>query len=287
MTSKKMGLVAIVAAAALSLTGCFKEIANYTLHADNTVSGNVIVAIDKDYANGMTGNDAITQLGADNPVANVAGVTQANYDDGKYVGVKYTFTNVPLDTMASDMSGTVTRVGDTFVFEGTAIDQSQFQGMEQYMSTAVATLSMTFPGEVTDTNGTVKGTTVTWDMLKQTEAPKATGSAIGNGSAGGGVPAWLGLLLGGLALLVVAGVVVLLVTRNKGKEKAEASAAEMAPAAKSDKKSDDKKSDKKSDDKKSDKKSDDKKSDKKPADKKPAAKADAKKPAAKKPAPKK
>ena len=272
MTSKKMGLIAIVAAAALSLTGCFKEIANYTLHQDNTVSGSVIVAIDKDYANGMTGNDAITQLGADNPVANVAGVTQANYDDGKYVGVKYTFTNVPLDTMASDMDGTVTRVGDTFVFEGTAIDQSQFQGMEQYMSSAVATLSMTFPGEVTDTNGTVKGTTVTWDMLKMTEAPKATGSAIGNGSAGGGVPAWLGLLLGGLALLVVAGVVVLLVTRNKGKEKAEASAAEMAPAAKSEKKSD-------------------KKPTAKADAKKPAAKADAKKPAAKadakKPAPKK
>ena len=153
MTSKKMGLIAIVAAAALSLTGCFKEIANYTLHQDNTVSGSVIVAIDKDYANGMTGNDAITQLGADNPVANVAGVTQANYDDGKYVGVKYTFTNVPLDTMASDMDGTVTRVGDTFVFEGTAIDQSQFQEMEQYMSSAVATLSMTFPGEVASTAG--------------------------------------------------------------------------------------------------------------------------------------
>lgn len=88
--------------------------------------------------------------------------------------------------------------------------------MEAFLDSADATLKITFPGEVTDTNGSVKGTTVTWDLLTLTEAPYATGSAIGSGDSGEGIPSWVWIAIIGGAVVLVA-VIVIVANRSKGK----------------------------------------------------------------------
>jgi hypothetical protein len=115
------------------------------------------------------------------------------------------------------------------VFEGTAPDTSQTQGLPEG-SGAIATMAITFPGKVTEHNGTLKGTTVTWDLLTLTEAPKATGSAIGGGSS---LPVAVIIIACAafLALVIVIVGIVLLTRRKGGSPKDDTRPEDQAPGA--------------------------------------------------------
>ena len=97
-------------------------------------------------------------------------MTTEVYDqDGKY-GQKFIFTGVPL-TEFDDEDLKITREGDFFVVNGT-LDLSDSTGAESSDSPLPlpssltagfeVAVSMTFPGEVVEHNGTLEGTTVTW-----------------------------------------------------------------------------------------------------------------------------
>lgn len=238
MITKKMGMVAIGAAVVLSLAGC-KMTAHYTLHQDDTVSGELIMAIDKTLAEGMTPEDISGMLGGSDTVSGIEGVVSQPYDDGSNIGNKYTFENQPLESVASSIDGTLVHEGDTFVYTGNPIDPTQFEGSEQYLEGADLSMSITFPGAVTDTNGSVKGTTVTWNLLTQTEAPFATGGAIGTGDSGSGdgMPLWVWLAIAGGAIVLIAVIVML---SKRGKDEAAPAEAE-APAKPAEKNATDKK----------------------------------------------
>ena len=107
------------------------------------------------------------------------------------------------------------------------MDDSQQQQMKQ--SGVEASVSITFPGKVTEASGNAekKGNTVTWnDVLDE----KGSLHAVGEDSAGllggsvAGVP-WLWIIVGAAAVLVVIIVVVIIVAKS-GKKK---SAAPGAP----------------------------------------------------------
>ncbi len=234
MTKKKLGIAALIAVVALSLSGCIKVVSNIVLHDNDTASGELIFAIEKTYAQGMSMDEIMSQLGGDSATSGMVNATSEPYDDGTFVGTKVTFTDEPLATAASG-DGTLTREGDTFVFQGNVPDNSQMASMPD-ADKAVATLSITFPGAVTEHNGTLNGTTVTWNMLTMTEAPHAIGGAIGTGddhgipnaagSGSSGFPMWAIIALG---VVVIGGVVFFLVKRGKGKPEADAAAEAVKP----------------------------------------------------------
>jgi hypothetical protein len=260
---KKLGIVAIAAAVVLGLTGC-KVNVHYTLHQDDTVSGEVIMAMGKQVAEGLglAREDLAGRMGDSDVVGGIEGVESQPYDDGTDIGNKYTFANQPLESIAANIDGTLVREDDTFVFQGTSErlseledSRSNIEGMEGtegmeflegLFDNAEISMSITFPGAVTDTNGSVCGTTATWDLLTLTEAPYATGGAIGTGvacdSSSGdsdeGMPIWVWFAIAGGAVILIGAIVML--SRRSKEEAAPASKAE-APAKATDKKATDKK----------------------------------------------
>ena len=106
------------------------------------------------------------------------------------------------------------------------MDDSQQQQMKQ--SGVEVSVSVTFPGKVTEASGNAekKGSTVTWaNVLDE----KGSLHAVGKDSAGlFGVP-WLWIIVGGAVVLVVILVVVILVAKSGKKKKPAAPGAPGAP----------------------------------------------------------
>ena len=212
MNVKKIGAIVATVVLVLGLSGCVRIISNITLHENNTASGEMIVAVQEGIgaSMGMTDQDFADQLNTGSGIDTMANAKVAPYKQDGYVGTRVTFSDEPIASFKG-VDGAITREGDTFVFQGTAPDTTQTQGLPAG-SGAIATMSVTFPGKVTDHNGTLEGNTVTWDLLTQTEAPHATGSAIGGGGSLSPIVLIIGgLIIGGLiiAALVVVGIVLL------------------------------------------------------------------------------
>lgn len=228
MTKKKVGIAALVAMIALSLSGCIKVVSNIVLHDNDTVSGEYIFAIEKTYAEGMSMDEIMTNLGGDESTQGMVNATSEPYDDGEFVGTLVTFTDEPLTSVAAE-DGTVTRVGDTFVYDGAEPDPSSFEALPD-ADKAVASLSITFPGTVTEHNGSLHGTTVTWNLMTITEAPHAVGGSSGGGS---GFPTWVIIVVG---VVIIGGIVFFLARRGKGEtpdaEDAAVAEPKKAPAKK-------------------------------------------------------
>ncbi|MGC4175243.1 LppM family (lipo)protein [Demequina sp.] len=219
----------------LTLAGCFKGKVDLTLNSDNTIDGSMVMAIQKGLGDtlGMSDEDILAEmtgdLGDDFDGAKVEDYVEEGTDgEAGFIGKKVTFENQPLDKFQSDEDGSdisITREGDLFIVDGTWDTEDatgDTEGMDPGTLGASFTFSVTFPGEVTDSNGTVEGNTVTWDLLD----PPATMHAEGKATAGGNFP-W-GLLVIALGVLIIAAVVVMIVVRSRGKKQPDP---ELEPAA--------------------------------------------------------
>jgi hypothetical protein len=231
MNVRKMGAIVATVALVLGLSGCVRVISNVTLHENNTASGEMIVAVQEGIGEsmGMTDQDFADQLNADSGTDTMANAKVVPYKQDGYIGSRITFSDEPLESFKG-VDGTITREGDTFVFQGTVPDSSDSADLPEG-SGAIATMSITFPGKVAEHNGTLKGTTVTWDLLTETEAPYATGSAIGGGGSSSPVAVIIIAAIA-IAALVIVGIVLL--SRRKGASPADDAppADEAPPAAK-------------------------------------------------------
>jgi hypothetical protein len=209
---KKMGAIVATVVLVLGLSGCVRVISDITLHENNTASGEMVVAVQEGIGEsmGMTDQEFADQLNADSGTDTMTNAKVAPYKQDGYVGTRITFSDEPIDTFKG-ADGAITREGDTFVFQGTATDSSETEGLPEG-SGAIATMSITFPGAVTEHNGTLKGNTVTWDLLTLTEAPYAKGSAIG----GGGSSPLAVIIIAAIALAALAIVGIVLMKRRKG-----------------------------------------------------------------------
>ena len=204
----------------LALSGCLRYNMDITLSSDDTVSGTVITAIQSGVGEQMgvdSDEEALAELFADSPFDTESGkFSVSDYAEDDYVGKLYSFDGLDLDQFGVSFAElfNVERVGDQFVVSSDAAPANADQ-IDQIPTGAESMLSITFPGEVTDHNGTLDGKTVTWDLFAQTEPLSATADAT---SSGGSFPMWLVVVaLGILAVLIgVAVVVVLVVRKNKG-----------------------------------------------------------------------
>lgn len=199
--------LAVSAVTALALTGCIKVDFDLELQSDDTVDGAITYAVaegtgefmsteDQEY----TDEEAAEALFGDLAAEDYENGEVTTYAEDDWVGKTVTFEGETLDGFALDEGSeglTIVREGDEFVVSG-PYDASGELG--EAPAGAEMTLSITFPGAVSESNGEISedGRTVTWNLLDAPETIDARGAAV----AGGSMP-WL------IPALIVAGVLAL------------------------------------------------------------------------------
>lgn len=221
----------------LALAGCVRFQADLTLNPENTVDGSIVVAVlvseDTDEAREQA-ITAASQIEADllGSLRDASGVTTSEYAEDEYLGSRIVFDDVALDAFSgqSEDSLKIVRDENAYVFTG-ALDfsgESMPPGEETEGDDNNLTVSVTFPGEVTEHNGELTGTTVSWSTaVDQRLEMSARGAATPAGP-----PILLIVGIGIVVLLVIAAVVgVLLFLRSRAAKKAVAGAAPDAAVA--------------------------------------------------------
>jgi len=214
----------------VTLAGCFKGKVDLTINSDDTIDGSMLIAIQSGIGDslGMSDDDLLGEMTGD-VSGDLEGATVKDYSEDGYIGKLYSFENQPLDSFDSGDDGSdvsITREGDTFIVDGTwNTEDTDTGGMDPAALGAEFTFAVTFPGKVSDANGTISddGKTVTWNLLDPPATLHAEGKAVDNSSN------MLWILLAAIALLVVAAVVItLLVVRKRGSKPVEDAAADEA-----------------------------------------------------------
>jgi len=203
----------------LALAGCVRFQADLRLNPDDTVSGSIIVAVvtdedDQSREEAGAAADRIAEAllpqlrGAD-------GVKASDYEQDQYIGTKFDMSNTPIDAFSgggSEGALTLTREGSEFAFSGT-LDFTPDDGETQIDpddDTSNINVSVTFPGAVSEHNGELAGTTVTWSGTLESKIDmEARGSAVSTGP-----PAWLWIVAGGATLLIIL-VIVFVAVRSR------------------------------------------------------------------------
>lgn len=220
----------------LALAGCVRFQADLTLSPENTVDGTIVVAValqddsqdSRDAA--LTASQQIEDelLGS---LRDASGVTTSEYEKDDYLGSLIELDGVSLDAFSgqSEDSFKIVRDGDEFVFTG-ALDFSGESGPSESGDDSAdddLTISVTFPGTVSEHNGELVGTTVSWTTsVDQRLDMSARGSATPPGP-----PL---LLIAGIVLavlLVVAAIVAVLLLLRSRKAKAAGAPAAITEAA--------------------------------------------------------
>ena len=235
-TVRRGARIAFALSLALLLAGCLRAKQDLTLNPDDTVDGVITIAVSEQLISlsGSSSDEVLQQITeGESPVPEGADVEVSDYDEDGYVGKVYTFTGAPLSSITDQGDLSITHEGDTFVVDGnldlsageTPIDPND-PTTQELLSQLDVSLSVTFPGDVTDHNGSLDGTTVTWTpAFGEATSIHAVGSAIDGGSSS---LMWILIGLGVVLLIVVALIVVL---RGRGKPGAEVEGEAAADAA--------------------------------------------------------
>lgn len=231
----------------MALSACFKMDVDLELSADDTVDGTIVMAFSSEFRDmaGMMGEDmdmmdemlggGFGELGEDMP--DYASVEE--YDDGEYVGQQVNFDGAPLsDFQEGGAEGlSITHEGEEFIVEG-AMDMSNAEeemgdlgdlpsGMAEGMSDFEIRVAITFPGEVIEHNGSLSGTTVTWEpQIGETNEIFARAQDTGGA---GGFPAWLWIVIGVVVVAVIAGLLYMF-SRGKGNGSASGDSVQGQPS---------------------------------------------------------
>lgn len=221
---RMLGRVAGVATLAVLLTGCLKLTQDLTLNSDDTVDGEVTLAVSKELLelSGQSEDDALASLTeGEAPLPEGVEAEVEAYDDGDFVGRTFVFSGASIERFSGESDGdlSIVRNGDTFEVSGALDLTSGDAGVDlddptaqQLLESFEVRISVTFPGEVQSSNGEVDGNTVTWEpSFGEVAEIAAVGSAIDSG--GGSTLLWL--VLGAVVVLVVILLVVVL-GRQKG-----------------------------------------------------------------------
>jgi len=197
-----LGLLAVLATVLL-FSGCFKLDMDLEVHSDETISGTMVIGLEKELAS-MGGQDPSELFGDSGDLPE--GATTEEWSDDRFIGQKVTFSDVPLSEFTEGMAEDgdefrLTKQGDEFVFDATFdLTQDETEGFDptEMMKGAELRVSLTFPGRVKDSNGDKDGRTVTWEpKVGEKNEMHAVASAEGSVID----------TLAGLALPVGAGVV--------------------------------------------------------------------------------
>ncbi|MCL2594885.1 MAG: hypothetical protein FWD83_05145 [Promicromonosporaceae bacterium] len=233
---RALAALGVGAVAALALTGCMRMNLDFEVHSNDTVDASMVFAFSDDVAELMGMDpDALWDMAGDEITGDLPpGATQEPFAEGGFTGVRVTLANEPLAAVGGagvdDLS--IVRQGDEFVMTGTLdLDMDDLDEMPaNLLGTMDVRVSLTFPGPISDTNGSVSGNTVTWNpAVGEVTSMHARASAI-EGSASDGIPllVWVGI---GVAALALIGILAVVALKPKAATSVAAPAAGVAPMA--------------------------------------------------------
>jgi hypothetical protein len=239
-TMRRLASLSLLAVAAtVALSGCFKLDMGLEIQSDDTVDGSIVIAVARDQAEFFGGEDALREsiqgesdgLFTDAPESGT--FEQRDYEDDEWIGTESVFDGVPIEEFGSEETGdlSITRDGDEFVVVG-SLDLSndgQDEAANAILDTAEIDISITFPGDVSESNGLIDGNEVSWEPT-----PGEVLEISARGAAEAGPPWMMIAAIGALVALVAIGVVLLVILRGRQPAAdgppAEAAPAEAAPA---------------------------------------------------------
>jgi hypothetical protein len=178
---RRLAGVALVVVAATGLTGCFTADVRLTVTADDTVSGEAVVAVDRavvERSGSVT--DVVADLVRDVlPTDPPSGsVTISPYEDPDRVGVTVALADVGLEAFSGATDGAapvlqITRDDDHYLVSGRvdltwqSLKVEDDPKAQQLLAEATVSLQLTFPGPVVTTNGSIDDADrnrVAWDL---------------------------------------------------------------------------------------------------------------------------
>lgn len=167
----------------LALAGCVRVSGEVVISEEDTISGAVTVAIDREWliSQGEDPDGLIADILDDLANAPEEGVTGEPYEANGYVGITLTLTQTPLERVSSATDGLleITHDGGQYVVTG------DFRSLTESTSDDAVPwqidLAVTFPNGVTEHDGELSGSTVTWHLAEGSESMQARGPAPGGG----------------------------------------------------------------------------------------------------------
>lgn len=245
-TRRLLGAAALTTLLAAGLTGCVKMDMQLDLQSDDTVDGSMVFAVSSALAelSGQDPDTLVEELQGEDLVDEGSITRTEPYDDGEFIGSRIFFEGESLDSF-SGAGGTdelsIVRDGDEFVVSGRMDLSDTGMGAEEGGETLAGLMegfsvqiAITFPGAVSQHDGTLEGNTVTWQpQFGEVTEINARGSAIEGGGAGFPLPLLIGIIA---AVLVAVGLILFFVLRSRRNATAPAAApagaygAEFAPA---------------------------------------------------------
>jgi hypothetical protein len=117
--SRRVGVLLSFLLVPFVLSGCFKFTMDLEVSDQDTISGDVVVALSKELqalaqdSGGGETTDAFSGL---------SGVEVTEFDDGTFVGQQYSFSGLPIEELSLDDDAsalTIKREGDNLVVSGT------------------------------------------------------------------------------------------------------------------------------------------------------------------------
>ena len=206
-----------------------------TIHGD-TVDQSILMWDSKDQmTESDCSEDGLSRSGA-NPASDVPEGVEVKYNFTQHDGhpaCEIKATNIPLSqfngqSSSSGSSGSLKITHENGHYDVTMplgeMDDTQRQQMTQLYGDMEVSISITFPGEVTEASGNAekKGNIVTWaNVLDEKGSLHAVGKDSGGVLSGSvaGVP-WLWIIVGAVVVLVIIVVIVLVVRSGKKKQTA-------------------------------------------------------------------
>ncbi|WP_121251679.1 LppM family (lipo)protein [Nocardioides ferulae] len=224
---RRLTWVGLVGVLLFVLSGCFKLDMDMEVHEDDTVGGTMVVAMEKSVMDmfGAMGEGEMDMSEMFDTGDLPEGASAEDYEEDGFVGQRITFDDVSLDefaqTTSEDESGqlSIERDGDVFRVSGVfdmdmSEEEAEMFGAADMMADAEIRVRLSFPGEVTESNGEVDGNTVTWTP-EPGESTELTAVAEAEGGGSGGSGLVVGLVVGGLVLLAAVAVLVVVLLRRR------------------------------------------------------------------------
>lgn len=162
---------ATLAASALLLSACMKMDVDLTLNSDDTATGVMLLAVSDRAAEAaeMTPAELLAEMDSEDLGEGAAEVQ--DYAEDGFTGKRYIFEGSTLAEV-SDETMQISRDGDEFVVDGSLPLTAEELGMTEaelsdpavkpLLDAVDVNVTVAFPGEVTESNGTIDGNTVTW-----------------------------------------------------------------------------------------------------------------------------
>jgi hypothetical protein len=160
---------AVLVLLAFALAGCMKVDARLTVRGDDTISGAVVMAVDKRLGGltGKTEDQLVSTMGMN--AADLPATARAEpYADEHFVGRRIVFDRTPLAGFSGTGGSsaiTIRHSGHEYALAG-VVDLSSVRlddpAVKPFADLFSFKISITFPGKVVEHNGVLDGQTVTW-----------------------------------------------------------------------------------------------------------------------------